>query len=98
MAAALPNDNRVPAGRMSGDTLDLRLSVVPSRWFLLGEGNPAFNVVAFAEEGKAPAIPGPLIRVRIGTVVHVTLRNTVSWPAPSSSIHRDRPLAIGYSS
>ena len=31
---------------------------------------------AFAEVGQAPEIPGPLIRVPEGTVIHITLRNT----------------------
>src|SRR4029453_3842782 len=32
---------------------------------------------AFAEEGKSPQIPGPLIRVREGTEVRMTVRNTI---------------------
>jgi manganese oxidase len=77
-ATALANDNRTPAGQMRGDTLLLRLSVVPARWFVLGEQNPAFDVVAFAEEGKPPSIPGPLVRVRTGTNIRATLRNALA--------------------
>jgi hypothetical protein len=44
-------------------------------WHILGDSEPAFTLVAFAEEGKAPTIPGPLIRVRLGTAVRVTVRN-----------------------
>jgi FtsP/CotA-like multicopper oxidase with cupredoxin domain len=72
---AVANDNRRPAGRMVGDTLMLRLTVTPAPWHILGEHEPAFTVLAFAEEGKRPTIPGPLIRVRVGTPVRVTLRN-----------------------
>jgi FtsP/CotA-like multicopper oxidase with cupredoxin domain len=71
----LPNDNRVPAGRMERDTLVLRLTVTPADWHILGDSDPAFHVLAFAEEGKPPTIPGPLIRVRAGTPVQVHLRN-----------------------
>jgi FtsP/CotA-like multicopper oxidase with cupredoxin domain len=71
----MPNENRTPAGRMERDTLVLRLSVIPADWHILGDSNPAFHVLAFAEEGKPPSIPGPLIRVRIGTPVRVHLRN-----------------------
>jgi FtsP/CotA-like multicopper oxidase with cupredoxin domain len=74
---AVANDNRTPAGRMERDTLVLRLTVTPASWHILGEDEPAFTVLAFAEEGKPPTIPGPLIRVRVGTPVHVWLRNPV---------------------
>jgi manganese oxidase len=72
---AVLNDNRTPAGTMVGDTLLLRLSVTPAAWHLLGDSRPAFDVLAFAEEGKPPSVPGPLIRVRVGTTVRVILRN-----------------------
>ena len=72
---ALPNDNRTPAGRMEGDTLRLGLSFTLADWHILGDSNPAFRLLAIAEEGKAPTIPGPLIRVRRGTAVQVHLRN-----------------------
>ena len=72
---ALPNDNRTPAGTYVGDTLVLRLTVTPVNWYFLGDHGPAFTLLAFAEEGKPPTIPGPLIRVRVGTPVRVTVRN-----------------------
>ena len=72
---ALPNENRLPAGLLDRDTLVLRLTVTASDWHILGDSNPAFHVLAFAEEGKPPTIPGPLIRVRSGTPVRVHLRN-----------------------
>src|SRR5215207_648268 len=72
---AVANDNRTPAGAMVGDTLALRLTVTPVAWHILGDSAPAFTLLAFAEEGKTPTIPGPLIRVRVGTPVRVTVRN-----------------------
>ena len=72
---ALPNDNRTPAGTYVGDTLVLRLTVTPVNWYFLGDDGPAFTLLAFAEEGKPPTIPGPLIRVRVGTPVRVIVRN-----------------------
>ena len=72
---AVANDNRTPAGTMDGDTLALRLTIIPIAWHILGDSEPAFTLLAFAEEGKAPTIPGPLIRVRVGTPVRVTVRN-----------------------
>jgi FtsP/CotA-like multicopper oxidase with cupredoxin domain len=72
---ALPNDNRTSAGSYVGDTLVLRLTVTPVKWYFLGDDGPSFIVLAFAEEGKPPIIPGPLIRVHAGTPVRVTVRN-----------------------
>lgn len=75
LESAVANDNRTPGGKMVADTLVLRLTVTPVAWHLLGDSAPAFTLLAFAEEGKAPSIPGPLIRVRVGTPVRVTVRN-----------------------
>jgi manganese oxidase len=72
---AAANDNRTPAGSHVGDTLLLRLTVSPVKWNILGDSNPGFHVAAFAEEGKAPTIPGPLVRVRVGGPIHVIIRN-----------------------
>lgn len=71
------NDNRVPAGALKRDTLRLQLSVVRARWFPEADSGPFVDVIALAEAGKAPQIPGPLIRVPEGTVIDVTLRNTL---------------------
>jgi FtsP/CotA-like multicopper oxidase with cupredoxin domain len=75
---AVPNDNRTPAGTAVGDTLVLRLSVTPARWHILGESQRAVDVLAFAEEGKPPMIPAPLIRARIGRPIRVELRNPLA--------------------
>ena len=72
---AVVNDNRSPAGTSVGDTLVLRLTVTPAAWYILGEANQTFRVLAFAEEGKAPTIPAPLVRVRAGTPIRVVIRN-----------------------
>jgi len=72
---AISNDNRVPAGTRVGDTLSLRLTLTAAAWHILGDSAPAFRVAAFQEEGKVPSIPAPLIRVRVGTPIHVVIRN-----------------------
>src|SRR5512138_3820058 len=74
---AIANDNRTPAGAYRGDTLALHLVAGPADWHILGDSEPAFSVLAFGEEGKQPMIPGPLIRVKVGTPIHVTVRNAV---------------------
>ncbi len=72
---AVPNDNRTPAGTRVGDTLLIHLTVSPAAWHLLGDANSALRVAAFGEEGKAPTIPAPLIRVGVGTPIHAIIRN-----------------------
>jgi FtsP/CotA-like multicopper oxidase with cupredoxin domain len=74
---AAPNDNRMPAGTYHGDTLVVHLVAGPADWHILGDSEPAFSVLAFGEEGKPLTIPGPLIRVKVGTPVYVTVRNAV---------------------
>ncbi|MCZ6918346.1 MAG: multicopper oxidase domain-containing protein [Gemmatimonadetes bacterium] len=69
------NDNRDPAGALVDGLLELELEIVQGSWHLLGDDEPAGEVLAFAERGKAPSIPGPLIRVPLGTEVHVTVTN-----------------------
>ncbi len=69
------NDNREPAGNLSGGTLELELEIRRGDWHLLGEDEPAGEVLAFAEAGESPSIPGPLIRVPVGTALHVTVTN-----------------------
>jgi FtsP/CotA-like multicopper oxidase with cupredoxin domain len=68
------NDNRTPGGRMQTGALQIRLAVVEAPWHPELAG-PERRVLAFAEEGHAPSNPGPLIRVREGTHVAVTLTN-----------------------
>jgi FtsP/CotA-like multicopper oxidase with cupredoxin domain len=69
------NDNRQPAGMLADGVLELQLEVQTGLWHLLGDGQPGVEILAFAEHGKSPEIPGPLIRVPHGTVVHVTVTN-----------------------
>src|SRR5512138_2158655 len=75
---ALPNDNRTPAGLRIGDTLVLRLVAERVRWHIHAETGAAFDVLAFAEDGRAPTIPGPLLRVRAGTPVRATVSNPLA--------------------
>jgi len=75
LPSAVANDNRAPAGRRVGDTLVLRLSVARAVWRLDGEGDPGIPMLAFAEEGGPPTIPGPLVRVPAGTVIDASVRN-----------------------
>jgi len=73
-----PNDNRHPAGRIRHDTVRVTLAVRMATWKPEGDAGPAIAVPAFAEEGKAPQVPGPLLRTAAGTVIDATVRNDLS--------------------
>ena len=77
VARAVPNDNREPAGTLRGNTLRLRVEARAATWQPEGPREPEIPIYAFAEKGKAPRIPGPLIRVPVGTEVDVSIRNTL---------------------
>jgi FtsP/CotA-like multicopper oxidase with cupredoxin domain len=78
LTAIRANDNRTPAGQLRGDTLDIQLEVRMGTWRPESDSGPAIEVAAFAEAGKAPQIPGPLIRVKEGTTIAATIRNALT--------------------
>ncbi len=85
--AALPNisanENRRPAGRLESGVLTLRLELREGMWRPepaegnngSGETPSAIQVYSFAEAGNAPQMPGPLIRVPLGTELRVSMHN-----------------------
>ncbi len=73
-----PNDNRAPAGRLHGDTLELRLEVLMATWRPEADSGPSIEVAAFTEEGRAPEVPAPLIRVPAGTILVASVRNALT--------------------
>ena len=74
-ALAQVNDNRRPAGTLANGTLTLSLDIVEAAWQPEGPHDPIVRALAFAEPGKAPVVPGPLIRARVGTTVRLLFRN-----------------------
>ena len=72
---AVANQNRVSSGVQTARVLTLALDVVAARWKPEGESDPEVPILAFTEPGRAPTVPGPLVRVRQGTEVRLTLRN-----------------------
>jgi FtsP/CotA-like multicopper oxidase with cupredoxin domain len=73
--SASVNDNRTPAGVLRNGVLTLHLEARPAIWYPEKDGGPHLTVSAFAEEGHAPQIPGPMIRVSEGTKISATIRN-----------------------
>ena len=86
----VPNDNRVAAGTLRNGVLTLRLVARPALWRPEGATGPELPIFAFAEEGKMPRIPGPLIRVPVGTAIDLTLRNSLPQPLRVYGL-QDRP-------
>jgi FtsP/CotA-like multicopper oxidase with cupredoxin domain len=72
------NDNRTPAGTLHDGVLTLHLQVTHGMWYPDADTDPGTDAIAFAEEGHAPSIPGPLIRVPVGTEVRTTVHNALA--------------------
>ena len=75
---AVANDNRSPAGTVRDGVLTVRLVARAVAWQPDGANGCALSVNAFAEEGRATQIPGPLVRVPAGTEVRVSVRNALA--------------------
>src|SRR5438105_4189533 len=84
---ATNNDNRRPSGTLRNGKLELKLDIVNTQWFPEDESGPSITMQAFAEEERAPEIPGPLVRVPEGTQVHVTLHNSLGEEAIVRGFH-----------
>lgn len=81
----LINDNRKAAGTLRGGVLTLRIEARLGIWYPNGDDAGGVAFPAFAEERRAPEIPGPLIRVPAGTEVAVTVRNNL--PSDTLVVH-----------
>ena len=75
---ALPNPNVTPAGVLRDGVLSVMLDAQMAMWHPDGDSLPGIVVEAFAEPGKSPLAPGPLIRVPAGTVIRATIRNSLA--------------------
>jgi FtsP/CotA-like multicopper oxidase with cupredoxin domain len=74
---AAPNDNLVAAGTLREGVLTVALEVRQTIWYPDGDTLPGMTIKAFAEAGKNPSVPGPLLRVPKGTEIRGSLRNTL---------------------
>jgi len=75
LPVAQPNDNRVSAGRLRDGVLQVSLEAVRAMWHPDGDSLPGLAVEAFAETGRLPSAPGPLLRVPQGTTIRAQIRN-----------------------
>ncbi|MEP6832526.1 MAG: multicopper oxidase domain-containing protein [Gemmatimonas sp.] len=76
--SANPNVER--AGVLREGVLTVALEAKQSLWRPDGSNRPGIAIEAFAEEGKSPLIPGPLVRVAQGTEIRVSVRNSLATP------------------
>jgi FtsP/CotA-like multicopper oxidase with cupredoxin domain len=74
---AQANDNRLVAGELKRGTLTVQLEMVETTWYPEQDPGQSLSVYAFAEKGKRPQIPGPLLRIPQGTEVRVQIRNAL---------------------
>lgn len=72
------NDNREPAGVLRNGVLTIHLEAREGEWHPDGDADPGLSIYAFAERGKRPLVPGPLIRVPEGTEIHATVTNALA--------------------
>ena len=77
LPVASANDNRTPAGRLRDGVLTISLDATLATWHPDGDSLPGLPVEVFAEVGKRPSAPGPLVRVPVGTEIRATVRNSL---------------------
>jgi len=89
----VPNDNTKPAGKTRDGVTTIELDAVSVTWHLQGGASSIKFTDAFAERGKSPTMPGPLVRVSAGATVHFSVRNSLARPltfyVPTSATTED---------
>ncbi len=75
------SQNRVPAGHLENGVLTLHLELRAGLWHPEAENGPALFVQAIGEAGRPAQVPGPLLRVPVGTTIHVTVANKLDIKA-----------------
>jgi FtsP/CotA-like multicopper oxidase with cupredoxin domain len=81
MPSIAANDNRAPAGRFESGVLTLHLELREGVWHPHAQDGRAIAIYSFAEEGRDPQTPGPLIRVAQGTELRLAVHNLLSSAA-----------------
>lgn len=70
------HDNLKSAGVLKDGVLTIHLELKEGAWHPDAEDAPAIPALTITEEGAAPSMPGPMIRVPEGTRIHAYLKNT----------------------
>ena len=77
-AGVVANDNRSPAGTLANGVLTLHLRITHGMWHPDGDSAPGADIIAFAEDGHAASVPGPLVRVPVGTEIRTSVHNALT--------------------
>jgi FtsP/CotA-like multicopper oxidase with cupredoxin domain len=75
---AVANDNRRPAGHLEHGELRVRMVARWATWYPEADDGQHADVVVLGDEGGAPSIPAPLLRVPEGTTITATIRNSLT--------------------
>jgi manganese oxidase len=90
------NDNRTSAGTLSRGVLRLSLDTRTGLWSPDGPNRPNIPVEAFGEVGHTLQIPGPLVRVPLGTVIVARVRNSIPGTVLAMHGMTDRPAGLDH--
>src|SRR5690349_14596175 len=74
------HDNLKSAGVLKDGVLTVHLEMKEGAWHPDADDAPAIPALTITEEGAAPSMPGPMIRVFEGTRIHVVFKNTQAFP------------------
>ncbi len=74
------NPNTERAGVLEKGVLTVTLDAKRALWSMNGPHRPPMTIEAFAESGKAPRMPGALIRAPQGTELRLAIRNSLGVP------------------
>src|SRR6266853_1388236 len=75
-----PNPNVERAGVLRHGVLTVTLDARESRFWIHGPDRPPTTIEAFSEPGREPQMPGPLVRVPVGTEIRLSVRNFLAMP------------------
>jgi FtsP/CotA-like multicopper oxidase with cupredoxin domain len=78
VVSANPNTER--AGALHDGVLTVTLEAEETLWHLNGPTRSPMTIAAFAEPGKGPLMPGPLLRAPVGTELRISMRNSLRVP------------------
>ncbi|GAC1437291.1 MAG: hypothetical protein NVSMB58_29660 [Terriglobales bacterium] len=82
------NNNQASAGQFKDGALTLNLELRPGVWHPSSPDGRAIDAYSFAEEGKEPQTPGPLIRVPQGTELRISIHNILPATAYVHGLHQ----------
>ena len=69
------NNNTRAAGKTDKGTIVAAFDIVEAAWRAEGPEDPVIPILALAEKGKKPQVPGPMIRGEVGSRVKLSLTN-----------------------